>query len=307
MIEPTKTYCSDCEREMSGQSRTGGGRKSFRIFLFVVLILAAAEAYYLKKPAKEELSTSTQRVEKAAKVETKAPIKTPSTPASDKVETIPANQNQAAAKPVQTTATEASTNSTVSVPQNSQNLQTPPASPSTQPAQNTAAGSGAQTIPSASAEPSSPVSAPSSEAGQSVVAPQPLKPAEPEAGKAESKIPSLAPPAEPVNPAILAQPAKAETVIWVYYQKKAESDRRVAEAFKKLGFVNAQAKGRWEGSYRDQNIFYRTEDKKPVQALASMTPAENFQMYNYKSERIAGRIKEQFKKNAALEYLVIVH
>lgn len=302
MIEPTKTYCSDCEREMSGQPRTGGGRKSFRIIIFLVLILAAAEAYYLTQPAKEELPKATKSAEKSPKVETKAPLaSTPkaSTPSPDKIESNGAGSNPVAAKPGQNSGAGASTSSGEQSGANAASSQTASSAPS---------GAGAATASTSMApvEPVPPAPSSAAEGAQGVAAPQPVKPVEPEPSKPEPKTAS-APPAAPINPAVLAQAAKADTLIWVFYQKKTEADRRMVEEFKKLGFVNVHAKGRWEGNYRDQNIFYRTDDKKPVQALAAQTPTENFQAYNYKSERIAGRIKELFKKNGALEYLVIVH
>jgi hypothetical protein len=275
MIEPTKTYCSDCQREMSGEAPASSASKSFLSLFFLLLILVVAGAYYVLWPEREDGSKLSQRPPKTLNAEKSEsaltrPAPVESKPAAEKMENAGGAPSPATA-PASVVA------------------------PATQTA-------GATASP---VEPTAPLA---TEAALSTPNPLPIKPVESESGKlAAAQEPSPNLPAagySPGQPA--AQPPKNEVVIWVFYQKVVDTDRKFAEELKKIGYVNAQPKGRWDGNYRDQNIFYRTDDKKPVQALLAKIPQATFQAYNYKSERIASRIKEHFKKNATLELLVIL-
>lgn len=94
--------------------------------------------------------------------------------------------------------------------------------------------------------------------------------------------------------------------VWVYSSLSAENAAGLAAHLHEAGFRNAQAKGEWKTRSEEQYLFYRDAAKTNLDALFVEIGVTELQPFHYDSERVGAKVKEMFRDNPNLGFLVIV-
>ncbi len=100
-------------------------------------------------------------------------------------------------------------------------------------------------------------------------------------------------------------PDSAEDGIWVFHLGQNGLDIEIAEHLRGKGYANVTSKGKWPGHFNDKNVFHRHEDDKGLDKLMNSLPADDFFHYYYDNERIGTSVKNIFRDNADVNFLII--
>lgn len=118
-------------------------------------------------------------------------------------------------------------------------------------------------------------------------------------------------PAENATPQLSGFPAKenrAESAdsVWVYYADKEGRDIAAVEQLKSQGQANAAAKGRWSTKNKVNYIFFREENQDELEALKKKFGELEFIAFPSEGPQTSRNLKNAFKENPSLKFLVIV-
>lgn len=102
------------------------------------------------------------------------------------------------------------------------------------------------------------------------------------------------------------KPQPVDAAVWVFWMDKEGADKTVVERLQEHGYVNSTAKGQWPGHFNDKNIFYRHEDKRGLDNLREALGSGNFYDYYYNNDRIGHNVKQIFRENDNVQFVVIL-
>lgn len=93
--------------------------------------------------------------------------------------------------------------------------------------------------------------------------------------------------------------------IWIFHLGQRGRDRDLAEHLQSRGYGNLASKGGWPGHFNDKNVFYRHEDERGLDRLKDSLPADDYFFYYFGSERIGTSVKNIFRNNEDVNFLIV--
>ncbi len=99
--------------------------------------------------------------------------------------------------------------------------------------------------------------------------------------------------------------ALTDATVWIYYTRDESTDSNLVKKLKSEKFKHAVAKGVWKTRSESQFLFHRTPEGNDVTELRKALGLEDVEVYYFDERRVGNKIKQTFKDNPELDYLVI--